>query len=230
MLARLLDAGLREPPTLRTAMLGGGPVDPALLRRAHEAGVPVAASYGLTEACSAVAIGRPIPGVTVEIAPDGEILVSGPTVAPSAQPLLHTGDLGTLDLDGSLRVIGRKADTIVTGGENVAPQEVEAVLLSHPAIADAAVYPVPDPEWGEAVVASVVKRAGAAVPADDELEDVLRRAARAVQDPQALRVDRIAAPQRGGEAAAQRTGASHRSNRPPRGLVWPSCAPRSRWP
>ena len=55
-------------------------------------------------------------------------------------------------------MIGRKSDTIVTGGENVAPAEVEAALLAHPAVADAGVFGRPDPEWGEAVTASVVLR------------------------------------------------------------------------
>ena len=66
-------------------------------------------------------------------------------------------------------MIGRKADTIVTGGENVAPAEVEAALLAHPAVADAGVFGRPDPEWGEAVTASVVLRAGPADP--QELRD-----------------------------------------------------------
>ena len=73
---------------------------------------------------------------------------------------LHTGDLGRFDERGRLEIIGRKADTIVTGGENVAPAEVEAALLEHPAVADAAVHPRADPEWGEAVVATVVLRDG----------------------------------------------------------------------
>jgi O-succinylbenzoic acid--CoA ligase len=64
-------------------------------------------------------------------------------------------------------VTGRKADTIITGGENVAPAEVEAVLSEHPAVAEAAVHGRPDPEWGEAVVATVVLRAEAAVSADE---------------------------------------------------------------
>jgi len=63
-------------------------------------------------------------------------------------------------------VTGRLADTIVTGGENVAPAEVEAVLLAHPDVADAAVRGRPDPEWGEAVVATVVARDGRAPSAD----------------------------------------------------------------
>ena len=68
---------------------------------------------------------------------------------------VRTGDLGTLDDHGCLTVIGRKTDTIVTGGENVAPAEVEAALLAHPAVADAGVFGRPDPEWGERVVAVV---------------------------------------------------------------------------
>ena len=64
-------------------------------------------------------------------------------------------------------ITGRKADTIVTGGENVAPVEVEDVLLAHPAVADAAVFARPDAEWGEAVVASVVLRDGATVAAEE---------------------------------------------------------------
>jgi len=170
-LARLLDAGLARPQALRGAILGGGPADPALLRRAAAAGVPVAQTYGLTETCSMATTsepgrpetaGRPLPGVDVELAPDGEILLTGPVIAPAALAAdgrLHTGDLGVLGPDG-LRIVGRKADTIVTGGENVAPAEVEAALLEHPAVAEAGVYARPDPEWGEAVVARVVLRDG----------------------------------------------------------------------
>jgi O-succinylbenzoic acid--CoA ligase len=69
---------------------------------------------------------------------------------------LHTGDLGRFDDRGRLQIVGRKADTIITGGENVAPTEVEDVLLEHPAVSDAAVHARPDPEWGERLVATVV--------------------------------------------------------------------------
>ena len=89
----------------------------------------------------------------------------GPTVAPGAlapDGWLHTGDIGELDRRGRLTITGRKADTIVSGGENVAPAEVEAALLAHPAVADAAVHGRPDAEWGEAVLATVVLRPGAA--------------------------------------------------------------------
>jgi o-succinylbenzoate---CoA ligase len=158
-LQRLLDAGLRDPPALRWALLGGAPVTPALLGRAAAHGVPVAPTYGLTEACSQVTtLGAPLFCTGVRLADDGEILVSGPTVAPAARPVLATGDLGAWNADGVLHVVGRKADTIVTGGENVAPVEVEAVLEGHPAVVEAAVHGAPHPEWGEAVVATVVVR------------------------------------------------------------------------
>ncbi len=104
-------------------------------------------------------LGAPLFCTGVRLAEDGEILVSGPTVAPGAGPVLATGDLGAWNADGILHVVGRKSDTIVTGGENVAPTEVEAVLEGHPAVAEAAVHGVPSREWGEAVVATVVVRA-----------------------------------------------------------------------
>jgi O-succinylbenzoic acid--CoA ligase len=164
-LARALAAGAPPPPRLRVVMLGGAPADPTLLARARAAGWRVAPTYGLTQACSAVTVaapgdtetsGHPLPGLRVSIAPDGEILVEGPTVAGGG--ILRTGDLGRLDEQGRLRVLGRKSDTIVSGGENVAPTEVEAALLEHPAVAEAGVFGRPDPEWGEAVTAHVVLR------------------------------------------------------------------------
>lgn len=173
MLARLLDAGLSHPPTLRWALLGGGPIAPALIERARAAGVPVASSYGMTEACSQIAtFGWPLPGVQLRTSED-EILVRGPIVAQgslSEDGWLHTGDLGRFDERGRLVIIGRKSDTIVTGGENVAPAEVEAVLLAHPDVADAAVHPRADPEWGEAVIATVVAARGAS-PRPEELRE-----------------------------------------------------------
>jgi O-succinylbenzoic acid--CoA ligase len=159
-------------PDLRCALLGGAPIAPALADRARAAGVPVAQTYGMTEACSQVTTSTPgepetagwaLLGQRVRIGDDDEIHVAGPTVAPGATGAdgwLRTGDLGRLDERGRLVVTGRKADTIVTGGENVAPQEVEAILLAHPAVRDAGVHGRPDPEWGEAVVATVVLRDG----------------------------------------------------------------------
>ena len=157
-------------PALRCALAGGGPVPAALLARARAAGVVVSQTYGLTEACSQVATQTPgEEGVDCRLARssaracrsagDGEILVAGPTVSPAVGGgVLATGDLGEIGADGSLRVIGRSSDTIVTGGENVAPSEVEAVLEEHPAVVEAAVHGVADETWGEAVRALVVTR------------------------------------------------------------------------
>jgi o-succinylbenzoate---CoA ligase len=159
-LRRLLDTGARPGARLRVVLLGGAAATPDLLDEARAAGWPVRATYGLTQACSQVAVdGRPLPGLAVTLARDGEVLVEGPTVAGGG--VLRTGDLGRFGDGGRLEIVGRKSDTIVSGGENVAPAEVEAALLAHPAVADAGVFGRPDPEWGEAVTASVVLRAPA---------------------------------------------------------------------
>jgi o-succinylbenzoate---CoA ligase len=109
--------------------------------------------------------GPPLFCTQVRIAGDGEILVAGPTVVPASlapDGWLHTGDLGELDQCGFLHVTGRKADTIISGGENVAPAEIEAVLETHPDVLEAAVLARADPRWGEAVTALVLKRPGSA--------------------------------------------------------------------
>jgi O-succinylbenzoic acid--CoA ligase len=129
------------------------------------------------------AAGKPIFPTQVRITEDsgapcppgvpGEILVRGPTVMAgyhrnpeaTAQKVrggwLATGDIGYLDEEGYLYVLDRREDLIVTGGENVAPAEIEGVLREHPAVADAAAVGIPDPEWGQAVVAAVELRPGA---------------------------------------------------------------------
>lgn len=168
MLVRLRDAGLRRAPELRAIVLGGGPIPAGLLEWAADTGIPVVPVYGMTETCSQVVAGspgRPLRGVDLEIADDGEVLVRGPMVAQGAVAVdgwLHTGDIGRLDSDGLLHVEGRLKDLIVTGGENVAPLEVEQALLAHPAVADAGVAGLPDAEWGEVVTAFVVLRESAA--------------------------------------------------------------------
>ncbi len=182
-LGRLLDAGLERPGALRCALTGGGPVAPALRERALAAGVPVSLTYGLTETSSQVTTlpaaaladpahtaGPPLFCTRLRIAADGEILVSGPTVARSSSTRdgwLETGDLGRVDERGWLQVLGRKTDTIVTGGENVAPAEVESVLEAHPAVIEAAVVGRPHAEWGEMVAAWVVVEPGVAVDWDE---------------------------------------------------------------
>lgn len=199
MLARLLEARDHWPPGLRLALIGGAAASPALVARALAAGVPVATTYGLTEAASQVAtmlpagvrqkpgsVGRPLLFTGVTIVDDsgqpvpagayGEIVVTGPTVmagyyegeTPALLPganTFHTGDIGYLDADGDLWLVQRRSDLIVSGGENVYPAEVEAVLKGHPAVEAACVVGVPDVEWGQAVMAMVVLRADTAVTA-----------------------------------------------------------------
>jgi O-succinylbenzoic acid--CoA ligase len=118
----------------------------------------------------------------------GEILVRGPTVSPGylnpadkarrQDGWFSTGDLGRLDAEGFLYVMGRRDDMIITGGENVYPAEVEAVLQTHPAVAEACVFGIPDARWGEAVAASVRLRLGATAEPDELIECVRRCLAR----------------------------------------------------
>ncbi|RPH70282.1 MAG: o-succinylbenzoate--CoA ligase [Myxococcaceae bacterium] len=189
-LEQCLDAGLRRG-TLRGVLVGGGPVPPAVVDRAREAGIPVLLTYGLTEACSQVTTeqpgeadgrtaGAPLLGLEVRIVgvdrrpvgvgEEGGIAVRGPTVmtgylddeAATAEVLregwLLTGDIGRLDARGRLTVLARRTDLILSGGENVYPAEVEAVLATHPAVAEVAVVGRPDPRWGQVPVAVVVPR------------------------------------------------------------------------
>jgi O-succinylbenzoic acid--CoA ligase len=172
MLRRMRVAGMSGAGGLRAILVGGGPVPRDLLEWATAAGLPVLQTYGMTETSSQVATlradeavahhgsaGRPLPGVELAIGDGGEVLVRGPIVARgavAADGWLHTGDCGHIDEDGFLHLEGRIDDVIVTGGENVAAVEVEDALLSHPAVADAAVAGRPDREWGEAVTAWVV--------------------------------------------------------------------------
>ncbi|HEY6569428.1 MAG TPA: alpha/beta fold hydrolase [Candidatus Limnocylindrales bacterium] len=192
-LARLLDecGDAKPPPTLRAVLLGGGTIPPALVTRALDAGWPVVPTYGLSEAGSGVtalptaeareaptSAGRPLPGVTIAIeTPDadgiGEILVTTPARfegyagEPRGDGPIRTGDLGRLDDERRLYVVDRRTDRIVRGGENVAPAEVEAVLIEQPAIADAAVVARRDDVLGQVPVAAIVVRVDATDPGDD---------------------------------------------------------------
>ena len=191
MLRRLLDAGWEQPDDLRFALLGGATCPQGLQREALDRGIPIAPTFGMTETCSQICtllpseveehlgtVGRPIPGAAVEIRgaggvalPNGEIgriRVKGAMVAREHEDWLETGDLGSLDAAGYLTVAGRADDMIVTGGENVAPAEIEQLLLLRNDIAEAVVVGVPDPGWGERVVAAVITRAADGADPDPE--------------------------------------------------------------
>jgi len=168
MLARLVDAGTPPPPGLHLALIGGGPLDQALATAARRLGWPLRETYGLTEMGSMVTLdGVAVPGALVRI-DDGRILVGGSMLFDGyetdgglqpADAWHATGDLGALQ-DGRLRVTGRLAELIVSGGENVAAREVEEALLAHPQVAEACVVGLPDAQWGELVAAAVVVRDG----------------------------------------------------------------------
>jgi O-succinylbenzoic acid--CoA ligase len=206
MLGRLLDSGADLAPP-RCVLLGGGPAVEGLIDRALDGGVALAPTYGLTEAASQVATlppgearrrpgsaGPPLLPTDVRIADDGTILVRGPTVAPgmaAADGWLRTGDLGRLDEDGHLYVEGRADDVIITGGENVVPDEVEEVLRSHPAVADAAVAGREDAEWQQAVIAAIVLCDGASVD-EAELRELCRSRLAGFKVPKEIRfVERL---------------------------------------
>ena len=189
MLRRMLEADeLPFDGSLRAVLVGGGPVSRSLLERAVARGLPVVQTYGLTEAGSQVttlapseamshlgSAGRPLLSMDLRVAAAsgdaGEIQIRGPAVTPGyfrdasatatafREGWLHTGDVGVLDEEGFLTVLDRRDDVIVSGGENVYPSEVEAVLLTYPGIKAAAVVGLPDPEWGQRVTAAVVSAA-----------------------------------------------------------------------
>ncbi|MFG1946995.1 AMP-binding protein [Nonomuraea sp. NPDC048826] len=163
-LHRLVELGA-DLSGFRTILLGGAAPRPGLLDEARELGASVVTTYGMSETCGGcVYDGRPLDHVDVKIGDDGLIRVSGPVLfsgyrsggaAPFDGGWFVTSDLGELS-GGQLRVLGRADDVINTGGEKVVAGAVAAVLSRHPAIADVAVVGLPDPEWGEAVVAAVV--------------------------------------------------------------------------
>ena len=165
MLARLLDAGLERPPTLRWALLGGGPIPPGLLARR---------GISRRSCCADLRDDRGVlSDRDVRPAADrGRAAVSRRARSWSAgrsslrMPWTKTAGCAPGTSASSIRTDACRssaaiADTIVSGGENVAPSEVESALLEHPAVADAGVFSRPDSQWGEAVVATVVLRDGA---------------------------------------------------------------------
>ncbi|MDH5589803.1 MAG: AMP-binding protein, partial [Gemmatimonadota bacterium] len=189
-LLRVLDHrdGTPPPPSFRCVLVGGAHAPAALVARALDSGWPVALTYGMTEMSSQVAtappdlvarkpgsVGAPLDGTEVRVDAQGEILARGPTQARGflggGPPLAdgegwyHTGDLGAMDAEGHLHVTGRRSIRVVSGGVTVDPAEVEEVIRSHPAVRDVCVVGLPDPEWGERLVAVVV-------PVEGEFDEV----------------------------------------------------------
>lgn len=152
-------------------------------------------------------VGKPLPTVEIEIRDDegnvlppgeaGEIYVRGDQVsgeykeksALTADGWFPTRDAGYLDPEGYLFLSGRADDVIVRGGENLSPGEIEDVLLTHPAIADACAVGVPSVEWGEAVGIALVLREGHAVPDDADIKELIRARLRSSRVPEAIRFE-----------------------------------------
>ncbi len=178
-LARLLADERDLLPGFAAVLLGGAAAPAGLLAQARARGVRVVTTYGMSETCGGcVYDGVPLDGVSATLV-DGRIHLSGPVLARGYRhrPDLtaevfrdggfRTSDLGRLRSDGTLQVLGRADDVIVTGGEKVAPEAVAAVLAAQPAVRDAVVLGVADPEWGQRVVAVLVLHDGATFGLDD---------------------------------------------------------------
>ena len=174
---------------IKAVGLGGSTIPATVTRRLADLGILVFRSYGSTEHPSITGSGptapegkrlftdgKPRPGVEIRLGDDGEIYSRGPDLclgytnealtarAFDSDGWYRTGDVGVLDGDGYLTITDRKSDVIIRGGENISAQEVEEVLLTMPAVAEAAVLAVPDTRLGEHAAAVVRIRAGHAMP------------------------------------------------------------------
>ncbi len=178
---------------LRLCVSGSAPLPPTVFGElAEHGGQRILERYGMTETLMNAAnpyegerrpgtVGLPLPGVELRLdrGGEGEVLLRGPNVfggywrnpdatseAIDPDGWFHTGDLGSYDERGYLRIQGRSKELIITGGYNVYPREVEELLLEHPAVAEVAVVGTPSEEWGEVVTAYVVARGEPPAPDD----------------------------------------------------------------
>jgi O-succinylbenzoic acid--CoA ligase len=156
----------------KIVFLGGGPLWPELADAAARAELRISPGYGMTETAAMVvalrpeeflagarSVGTALPHARVKLSDDGAIAIEGDSVFRGYFPeeratrSFETEDLGQVDARGHLHVLGRRDAMIITGGKKVQPAEVEAALRASGEFTDVAVIGVPDPEWGEAVVA-----------------------------------------------------------------------------
>ena len=177
MLAQLLEQRVAPPTSLRVTLIGGAALAQPLYEKAVAAGWPLYPSYGMSETAAQLAsfcpgdgpwheglVGTPMPGHEIRINAGGRIAVRGPQVmlgyltggGVDAEGWLTTGDLGSTDATGRLTVTGRADDMLISGGRNVHPLQVESCLAACPGVSDVAVTGLPDPVWGDLIVALIV--------------------------------------------------------------------------
>jgi len=194
---RILDGGARfDGSSLCEVLTGTSRVDLAMVDalKVRFPGSWTSVAYGSTEIGRGAvladrdlyakpgSVGLPPPAVDAAVDAGGELLLRGPTMfsgyldrpdataaAVDADGWFHTGDLATADGDGYLTITGRRSEGIRSAGEWIAPVEVEAAILTHPAVAEVGVVGLPDPQWGELVCAAIVVKPGAIVPTVEEL-------------------------------------------------------------
>lgn len=176
-LHRLLETGgdpLAALTTYDAVLVGGAATSATAIERAQDAGVAVVTTYGMSETCGGcVYDGRPLSGVWWRTEDDGRVELTGGVLARGyrgrpGDPAFRTDgdgtrwfrtdDVGEAGEDGTLHILGRRDDVIVTGGLKVAPSVVEAALEGHAGVGDVVVVGAPDEDWGERVVAVVVPR------------------------------------------------------------------------
>lgn len=175
---------------LATVLIGGAMVDAGLMERARAQGVTIVQTYGMAETCGGcVYDGRPLPGVSVAVSgDDGRVELAGPVLASGyvgdgdktdddfivrdGTRWFRAHDLGEFDHQNRLRILGRSDDVIISGGVNIVPQRVEAVIRELPQVRDALVVPVLDAQWGQRAVALVI-------PSSEENSETLAEIVRA---------------------------------------------------
>jgi o-succinylbenzoate---CoA ligase len=189
MLQKIIDDPgfkLAEWQRLDYILLGGEAAKPDLIQTCLKLRIPIAPTYGMTEAASQIAtlhpseliskpssVGKPLTCNTIkiltkdskengkelgieEIEEIGEVIVQGKNIYLGEEKWLHTGDLGYLDSENYLYILQRRTDLIISGGENIYPSQIEKILLDRPDVIEVCVVGKPDPIWGQSVAVVIV--------------------------------------------------------------------------
>ncbi len=179
---------------LKAVLIGGSAISQSLMQKATEANIPFYKTYGSTEMASQITTtslkqisdGKILPYREIKIDKNGQILVRGETLFKGYQdgpfitlPLTYdgwfeTGDLGRMDEDGSLWVTGRKDLMMVSGGENIYPEEIERILQKFPEVLQAIVVPIPHPKYGQRPIAFLKMIPGTSLPSEREIRSFVQ--------------------------------------------------------